>query len=101
MPVPCRFPDSHALAAGHCESGPPNSSLRLRQHPPHPFRQSPPALLLGVELPPPFRSNRIESRLPILFRLPPLPPNPTVLLHSVQRRIERSLLNPQQLVRNP
>ncbi len=54
------------------------------------------SVVLG-ELSSPGRSDRVELRLPVLLRGAPFRRNPLLLLHAQERRIERALIELQQL----
>src|ERR1700709_517267 len=65
----------------------------------HALGETGPALLLLRELFAAGGGERIETGLPVLFRGAPFGAHPAVLLHAVERRIERALLDAEQLGR--
>src|SRR6478609_4059551 len=70
---------------------------RISQHARYTCTQPRPTRLLDLELPPPRRRDRIELRLAVLLRRSPLRFEPPVLRHPMQRGIERSLLDAQEI----
>src|SRR5215472_2214856 len=63
-------------------------------------RKPQPAFLFFSELLAAERRERIEARLAIRLGHSPFGAHPTGLLHAMQRRVERSLLDAQQLIGN-
>src|ERR1700689_5449395 len=59
----------------------------------HTLRETGPALLFLHELLPALGGYRVEARLPVLLGDAPFGPHPTLLLHAVQRRVERTLFH--------
>jgi len=86
-PLKCPFPSSL-------------DSLPLQQTP-HRLRQSFPTLLLFRQLLPALRRQPVIPCPPIVLRCPPLRADPPVLLHPVQRRVQRSFLHPQRILGYP
>jgi hypothetical protein len=64
------------------------------------FREPSPALFFLHELLSAQRSERVETGLPIFLSLPPLSPNPALLLHVMKSRVKGALFDTQQLGRN-
>src|SRR5215831_19083471 len=76
------------------------SHLRIAENLANARRQPYPAFLFFGELFAAERRERIETRLAILPGHAPFGAHPTGLLHAMQRRIERALLDAQQLIGN-
>src|SRR5215469_4012910 len=76
------------------------SHLRIAQNLANARRQPYPAFLFFGELFAAERRERIEARLAILLGHAPFRAYPTGLLHAMQRRVERALLDTQQLIGN-
>src|SRR5262249_42927722 len=74
------------------------SHLRIAQHFANARPQPYPACFFFGELLAAERCERIEARLAILFGDSPFGADPAGLLHAMQRRVERPLLDAQQLV---
>src|SRR5215471_15000305 len=74
------------------------SHLRIAENLADTRRQPYPAFLLPGELSATERSERIEARLAILPGRAPFGAHPPGLLHTMQRRVERALLDAQQLI---
>src|ERR1035441_2372055 len=72
----------------------------LFQHPPDRRRQPRPRFLLHAELLAPRRGQPVEPRAPPQLGDAPFGTDPTLVLQPVQRRIERSLVDPQHIPRN-
>src|ERR1051326_51129 len=60
--------------------------------------QKPPVLFLDAEPPAARGRQRVEARAAVVLRLPPLALYPAALLQAVERRVERSLLDPEHLL---
>jgi hypothetical protein len=67
----------------------------------HPLREPTPARFFLRKLLSTLRRERIKPRLAILLGLSPFRPNQAFLFEPVKRRVERALLDPQQVIRNP
>src|SRR5215469_12236709 len=76
------------------------SHLRIAQNLSNARRQAFPAFLFVGELLAAERRERIEARLAILLCHAPFGAYPTGLLHAMQCRVERPLLDPQELIGN-
>src|ERR1041385_6953778 len=74
--------------------------LRIAQNLANARSQPLPGLLFFGELFSAGHRQRIEARLAILLGHAPFRAHPTGLLHTMQRRVERSLFDAQQLVGN-
>src|SRR4029453_6070908 len=67
--------------------------LRESQRPADSGRELGPASLFILELPAAGRRNRVEAGFPPGLGLPPLCPQPFLVRHALQRRIERALFD--------
>src|SRR5689334_7269000 len=76
------------------------SHLGMAQYLSHARGQANPAFFFLGKLFAAARCERIKARLSVLLGHTPLSPHPTCLLHAMQRGIERSLLDAQQLIGN-
>src|ERR1041385_9225760 len=76
------------------------SHLRIAQNLANAGGQACPAFLFFSELFAAERRKRIEARLSIFLSHAPFSAHPTSLLHAMQRRIQRSLFNAQELIGN-
>src|SRR5205823_8356335 len=68
-------------------------ALGVAEHSAHAFGEAGPARFLARELLPSGGRERIEARLSILFGGAPRRADPPILLHSMERGIERAFLD--------
>src|SRR5215472_8896855 len=76
--------------------------LRLGQlqHAGYGLGQLAPALLLAGQLPSPRHGNRVVAGPPVVVTGPPFGADPALLRHAMERRIQRSLLDPERVSGN-
>ena len=84
-------------------SAPPMLCLRLTkaEHQAHCIGDPTPVFTLFGELLPAKVGDPVEAGAAVVLAQAPRGANPAVLLHAVQRRVERSLFDPQNFVRDP